>query len=393
MRVDALDKPGGDVVLMRTYMQHCSEVSVRRGRSFEGVLLTDLDPDLSNFDVVHLSNLDRPVDLYRQFLAARRAGKRIVLTPLHHSYEDIGRYEHLGRGGAIGLVSGALGFHRLEALRIGIKSQKYPGLRGALARTIRKGMRAAQREVLLGVDAILVAADKELADIEREICPLAGKRVLWMRNGFEMPSLRPLPARMRDIDICVIARIEARKNQISILKALESLGIGALFVGSDNPNHKGYCRRFKRMIKVSKSRLIESVSLEEVGRLLVRSRVHVAASWFEVSSLLDIQAYVLGCRAVASECGGTRELLGGDAYYVDPSSWRSIADRVSAALESSRQGVTNSLDLGAGVLETWSRIGERLMAIYEGRDKISSPDESLLASRSRMARPTATLDS
>ena len=113
MRVDALDKPGGDVVLMRNYIQHCGNAAALRGLAFEGVVLTGLDPELSSFDVVHLTNLDRPVDLYRQYKAARRASKPTLLTPLHHSYDEIGRYEHRGRGGVIGLFSGWLGFHRL----------------------------------------------------------------------------------------------------------------------------------------------------------------------------------------------------------------------------------------------------------------------------------------
>jgi len=366
MRVDALDKPGGDVVLMRSYIQHCAAASTRQGKSFEGVLLTALDPDLSSFDVVHLTNLDRPVDLHRQFRAARQAGKRLVLTPLHHSYEDIGRYEHLGRGGAIGLVSGALGFNRLEALRTVVKSRKYPELSRALLEALRKGIRATQIEVLQGVDAVLVAGDKELADIERELCPLPRERVVWMRNGFEAPTVPALPGHERDIDIAVIARIEARKNQISILRALESLGLGAVFVGGDNPNHKAYCRRFKKMVAGSRSKLVGGVAVEELGPLLARTRVHVAASWFEVSSLLDIQAYVLGCRVVASECGGTKELLGNDAYYVDPGSWQSIAQQISAALQSSRRGTVNSLDLSCGALKTWEQIGERMIAIYQG---------------------------
>jgi glycosyltransferase involved in cell wall biosynthesis len=375
MRVDALDKPGGDVVLMRTYIQQCATLSAQRGIPFEGVLLTDLEPDLSSFDVVHLTNLDRPVDLYQQFKAAQRAGKRMVLTPLHHSYEEIGRYEKLGRGGAIGLFSGVLGFNQLEALRIVVKSRRYPRLLSALTKMLQKGVRAAQREILLGVDLVLVAAGKELADIEREFCQLPRERVVRVRNGFAMPQVGlSLATAERDIDICVMGRIEARKNQISILKAIESLGLSAVFVGNENPNHKSYCKRFREKIAHSKSELLDGVPHEEAGRILARSRVHVAASWFEVSSLLDIESYVLGCRVVASECGGTRELLGDDAYYVDPASWRSIARQISLALESSRQGVINSADLTGSAWETWDKIGERMLAIYgDGKESDANP--------------------
>jgi glycosyltransferase involved in cell wall biosynthesis len=366
IRVDALRKSGGDLLLMQRYIQQCGEAFARRGLPFRGEILAELEPDLSGFDVVHLTNLDRPFDLYLQFLAAKRAGKRIVLTPLHHSYDEIGLYEKKGRGGLIGLVSGLLGFYRLEALRILLKSRTYPALRKALVVTLRKGIRAAQIEVLKGSDSVLVAANKEWADIEREICPLARERVVHLRNGFEMPDTEPVASSERDITICVAGRIEARKNQITILRAMESVGLSAVFIGNENPNHKGYCNAFRRMIENSRSTLIEGMPLQELYKMLARSRVHVAASWFEVSSLLDVEAYVLGCRTVASRNGGTRELLGDDAYYVDPSSMTSIATQIQAALDSSLKGVSNSLDFKSGALETWEQIAETLSSVYLG---------------------------
>lgn len=81
MRVDAFDKPGGDVQLIRTYISYCTEVARKHGVAYEGEILASLDPDLRSFDVVHLTNTDRPFDLYAQFLAGRKAGKPTVITP------------------------------------------------------------------------------------------------------------------------------------------------------------------------------------------------------------------------------------------------------------------------------------------------------------------------
>jgi len=370
MRVDALDKSGGDVLLMRDYIRCCGDAAASRGITFEGSILTELNPDLSGFDVVHLTNVDRPFDLYPQFEAARMAGKPTVLTPLHHSYAEIVRYERHGRGGLVGLISGLIGFNFLEPLRILVKSKRYPELRSAIPKIVWKGIRTVQSRVLREVDVVLVAADKELADIEREICALPRDRVVSMRNGFEMPKIKGLMmAEEREFDISVIGRIESRKNQIAILAALESLGLSGIFVGYENPNHGRYCDGFKKMIAKSKSRYLGGVPFSEVNGILAKSRVHVAASWFEVSSRLDIEAYVLGCRVVASACGGTSELLGDDAYYVDPASRESIAQKISAALKSSRAREVNSIDLSNGALETWSRIGERLLDTYQDLSK------------------------
>lgn len=364
MRVDALDKPGGDVEHMRTYIRYCQQVAQQKGMEFEGKILTELHPDLSEFDVVHLTNTDRPVDLYMQFLAAKHAGRPTVITPIHHSYREIERYERFGRGGLIGIFSRWMGFNRLEVFRILIKSRKYPELRHALRKTLGIGIQAAQAEVLRGCCFVLVISDKEAADIRSEIVELPADRIVKMHHGFQTPDTPPISLKDRDIDIAVVARIEARKNQLAILDAVESLGLKAVFVGPPNPNHKRYARLLRKRIAESQSTYIPGVPAHEVASILARARVHVAASWFEVSSLVDIDAYVLGCRVVASQCGGTRELLGDDAYYVDPGSGTAIAEKIAEAVESAQWGTGNQIQQLRDRLEAWEEVAARLLALY-----------------------------
>lgn len=366
MRVDAFDKPGGDLLHLQTYIRWCGEIAARMGLPFEGVILTELSPDLTGFDTVHLSNLDRPLELTLQFQAARRAGKRIVINTFHHSYNEIAQYERRGRGGILGAFSGRVDFSRLEVARTLVRSRRYPALHTALRGAAGKSIRAAQAEVLREADVIVVAARKEWNDIERDICPLDPDRVRLIRNGFNVPSVNLLPASQRDIDICVAGRIEARKNQIAILEALESLGLAGVFIGAENPNHKGYCAQFRAMIAGSRSSYTGAMTQHEVYATMSRARVHVAASWFEVSSNVDIESYVLGCRTVASKCGGTGELLGSDAYYVDPASPASMREQIAAALESSRRGVSNSIDLQTGSLESWEDVSAQIFQTYLG---------------------------
>lgn len=364
MRVDAFDKPGGDVELMRTYIRYCQQAAQEKGMEFEGEILTDLHPDLKRFDVVHLTNTDRPFDLYEQFLAAKHAGRPTVITPLHHSYREIERYERIGRGGLVGIFSRWMGFNRLEVLRTLIKSRQYSELWPALRKTLRVGIQAAQAEVLRGCCFVFVASDKEAADIASEIVRLPAERIVKVRNGFRIPDTPPVSLRDRDIDIAVVARVEARKNQLAILDAVESLGLKAVFVGPPNPNHKRYVRFLKKRIAESQSTYIPGVPAQEVPSILARARMHVAASWFEVSSLVDIDAYVLGCRVVASQCGGTSELLGDDAYYVDPGSTKVIAQKIAAAWESVQQDAANQIQQLRDRLETWEEIAVRLLALY-----------------------------
>jgi glycosyltransferase involved in cell wall biosynthesis len=365
MRVDALDKPGGDVHMMRTYIDACGKAAAGRGESFSGAIMVDLHPDLSAFDVVHVTNTDRPVDLYCHYLAALKYGKPMVITPLHHSYREIGRYELHGRGGLVGILSGALGFYKLEALRILIKSRRYPELRSALRITWRRGMRRCQTDVLNACSFVLVAAEKEAADIAAEITDMRPDCVVRMRNGYTPPTSALVPMEERTVSVAVVSRIESRKNQIAILKALERLGLSAVFVGPANPNHGGYVAAFKKLIAKSRSTYLPGISQPELVPVYSAARVHVAASWFEVSSMVDIEAYFLGCRVVASQCGGTRELLGDDAYYVDPGSVDDIADKIAQAVASADRGTLNQIHQAERGLESWTEIGDRMLDLYQ----------------------------
>lgn len=62
--------------------------------------------------------------------------------------------------------------------------------------------------------------------------------------------------------------------------------------------------RFPNMMYLGK------VSPEEMTRLYYKSKIHISASWFEVSSLVDLEAYYCGCSVISSKNGYTSELLG-----------------------------------------------------------------------------------
>jgi glycosyltransferase involved in cell wall biosynthesis len=366
MRVDALEKPGGDVLQVLKYVDAGKSLGAGGFGGFEGQILTDQSVDLSSFDLIHLTNIDRPVDTYGSFLAAKRARRPIVFSPIHHSYEEIEEYEQNGRGGLAGKVSGFLGFTSLEFFRSCVRSTRHSQLSLPLLKVTMKGMRRAQRTVLTGVDKILVLTEKEKSDVLRDFCEIPSHKFLLLRNGFEVPNPDIGISVIRDIDVCMVGRVEARKNQIIVLEALKRLGVSGTFVGAENKNHKSYCSKFRALIAESNSTYCGNVPHEEALQIMRRAKVHVSASWFEVSSLVDLEAYAAGCGVVASDFGGTREILGNKAVYVSPASARSIEDGIATMLRNVQQSA-DGLNLYSEfepVVESWPQIGERLTKIY-----------------------------
>jgi glycosyltransferase involved in cell wall biosynthesis len=258
-----------------------------------------------------------------------------------------------------------IGFYGLETARIAIKSRRYPQLRQALFQMLRKGMRRSQAEVLQGCRYVMVTTAKEARDIAEEIATVDKDRLTILRLGVETDTSKSEALNIpRDIEIAIVSRIESRKNQLAVLDAVESLGLVATFVGPTNPNHKAYVEQLRRRIAESKSTYIPGVPSHEVSGLLARSRVHVSASWFEVSSLVDLDAYLQGCRVVASRCGGTEELLGDDAYYVDPGSPENIRVQIAAALTSVQDGRRNDIERVRSKMATWDEVADRLLDLY-----------------------------
>jgi glycosyltransferase involved in cell wall biosynthesis len=79
-----------------------------------------------------------------------------------------------------------------------------------------------------------------------------------------------------------------------------------------------------------------------------------------------LEAYSAGCGVVASKCGGTRELLGDAAEYVDPGSEESIQYGIERMLDRIRLGEREEIGPGAQspVLRTWSEVGDELAKLY-----------------------------
>lgn len=364
MRVDALDKPGGDVLQVGSYIEAGRKIGKDGHCLFDGTLICGCTADLSGFDVIHLTNIDRPVDTYASFRSAVGAGKPTLLSPIHHSNTEIERYEREGRYGIFRLISGFLDFEQRESLRSVVRSLRYPELLSPTSGMIWPGMRSSQRAVLAGVDRILVLTRKEKNDILRDFGPLSEEKFALIPNGFKHETCDQEGTETRDLDVCVVGRIEARKNQVAILRVLERLGISGVFVGKENPNHRSYCRIFKDMIARSASRHFAGLSHDETLRIMQRSRVHVSASWSEVSSLVDLEAFHAGCRVVSSQCGGTQEILGDRAEYVDPGSDTSIREALTRALDRSKYDKPSRPNGESAISVGWDEVAKRLAYLY-----------------------------
>lgn len=327
MRVDAHSKPGGDVIQIKKYIEWGKQLN-----TFDGQIITNLSQNLSNFDIIHLTNIDRPVEAIWYFYRARSKGKPIVLSSIHHSYSEIIEYENSARIGIFGIISKHFNFQNLEIIRSFARSIKFPSLIFPTFLAILLGVKSQQKKIILNSKINFILTEKEKNDLITDFdLPSTLSNFEIIRNGVDFrPSSSP--SDYRDIDICIVGRIEARKNQLLILRALNDLGLRAKFIGAQNTNHKIYNKKFNAELSQGGSEYLGAIPIDEVHKYLSRSKVHISASWFEVSSLVDLEASISGCVVVSSICGGTYELLGDTAFYVNPGNFEDIKSKILSAL-------------------------------------------------------------
>lgn len=132
-------------------------------------------------------------------------------------------------------------------------------------------------------------------------------------------------------------RIEPRKNQLGLLRALRGSGATVVILGDPVPGYEDYfaaCRR-------AADRHVRFVSRLEHDDPLLASAYAAAGcvalcSWFETPGLVALEAGMQGVPLVLTSGGCTREYFGPDAFYANPHRADEIRAAVRSALASGR---------------------------------------------------------
>ncbi|MEA2020177.1 MAG: glycosyltransferase [Patescibacteria group bacterium] len=396
-RIDLFDRRGGDTVQMERTAQELNKLSV------------DVDIDcsprknLSQYDLVHLFNIDWPANVYLCARNAKKQGKPIVLSPIHHSFEEIERYEREYQFGLRRIVNLLFrGREQREKFKDFYRAVVDPKKIPSTIVEFKKGVMEEQRELLGMVHAVLVQTEAETADIvedfgvcfsiaageapgaSRVLAPGArecGGRVYKVVNGVDQRFANAMPDWFienygwEDFVVCV-GRVEPRKNQLAVIAAgfrlrerqVPSFSQGRdfqtpqlLFVGKISWRHPEYALRFKNLVrKYNWIKHIESIPYKKMGSVYAAANTHVSASWFETTGLVSLEAGLAGCNVVAAG-DRARDYLGDFAFYCDPGKLDSVTKAISKAMQNKPSPL-----LKPHILEnfTWDKTAEQTLAVY-----------------------------
>ena len=101
--------PGGDTTQILKTAEYLEKLGIRVDIS------TELEPNVKNYDIVHIFNLMRGQETYLQVLNAKKQGKPVVLPTIYGLYTE---YEKKASGGIRQLIANLLSPYQIEYFKI-----------------------------------------------------------------------------------------------------------------------------------------------------------------------------------------------------------------------------------------------------------------------------------
>lgn len=218
----------------------------------------------------------------------------------------------------------------------------------------------------------------EMADIlmpnsemeSRQLCRyflVSNKKICVVPNGVDpvFAAARPdafvAKYALKKFVLCV-GRIEPRKNQLSMIRALKGTDVPLVIIG-DPVSH--YQRYYETCRREASSQTLFLGGMPHGSELLISAYAacdtFLLPTWFETPGLAALEAGLAGAKIVITEEGATREYFRDFATYVNPSSESDIRRKTLATFEQKK-----GLQLKEHILKyfQWTEVAEQVLAAY-----------------------------
>ena len=362
---------GGDTVQLEKTKMELEKLGVEVDFSL------DFEPDLSSYDLVHLSNVTRIQETYLHVKNAKKQGKPIVLSTIYWPMDE---FERLGQVGIRKFINSHVKIDTEEKIKAIARYLKDKNSRNDATRNLWKiGYTKMQKYVVDNVDYFLPNSEMEMD----EFCKSFGvekDRYKVIPNAIDADIARKqdeveIPKefeKYRNAIICV-GRIEPRKNQLSLVKALDKSNYKLILVGAVSDNQKGYFNEIKEIMDRNPNfYYIPKIENSKLYQLYKVCKVSTLPSWLDTPGLVSLEAAAMGCNLAISSKGSTTEYFINMAEYCLPddiNGIRSAIDRAYAKPQNDK--------LKNRIFEnyTWEIAGQKTLEAYktildEGRTAI-----------------------
>ncbi len=325
---------GGEILLLKTkeYLEK------------EGIYckLFDMWSDkLDNFDILHVIGADKScLGLMR---TAKNKGIKIVLDPVFFSTFERAIYEH-----------GSLK-RRLEGSARHLMKAAFPYFPSE------------RRKMMLLADAVIPNSYVELKQIKR-LFAIPENKMHVVPNcvdpDFERGDEKLFISKYKIRDfILSVGRIEPRKNQLNLIKALKGFRLPLVIIGDPVSDYMGYYEECK---KEGGDKAVFVDRLDHADPLLKSAykacRCFVSQGWFETPGLAALEAGLAGANVATTDKGCTEEYFKDLVEYFDPGN---IADIKRAAEKAYNKNDGGRLKERIKSKFLWEAAAKKNIEVYE----------------------------
>lgn len=362
-RFDLNNSPGGD----KFQIEHTANELRKLGVEVD--ISTELSTDPTPYDIVHVFQLDWMPETNFYARKAKKYNKPLILSPIHHSVSEVKRFDD----------EFAFGFRRItkflckkqhsrDTFKNIFRSIFNSKKRWPTIVSIFRGLKNMHKETLSLADVVLVQTELEAQDLKETY----GVDINWVKvvNGvsdlFKQNRDLPNVVGTEDYVLCV-GRIEARKNQLSVIKAMEEflleeeIDVPLVFVGAKSLHHGEYVKIFDK--EVAKHNWIVYVPFTpyaDMPAVYKHAKVVVSASWFETTGLTLLEGLFMGANVVGAG-ERVKEYLGDMGSYCDPGDITSIKNAIADAYSKSPPEVPEEMKKSY----TWANAAKQTLEVYK----------------------------
>lgn len=291
-RPDSKVKHGGDHSLLLSYKYLLEEKLNLKCDIYHP------DTKLETYDYVFFFNIDRPsyyIDLVR--LCIKKNINYIIYT-LHHPENGIINY----------LKSGTFGIRKIISLLAYYNPILYEKYLSMIKYKKNYNIREIQKEIISNAKYVLTSSNLESLEIQKDIC---NGNFLVLPHYYEHKNCNS--SKVKNLIVCA-GRIEARKNQINILDIAKlNPDKKFIFIGNYNETDKTYIKKFKiKQKNLPNVQIINGLNSVEYYKYLCQADIFISLSYFEVVSLVELDAYTAGCKMIIGKNSYISEFITGN---------------------------------------------------------------------------------
>lgn len=168
-----------------------------------------------------------------------------------------------------------------------------------------------------------------------------------------------------DFVLCV-GKIEPRKNQLNLVKALKGTEIPLVLLGSFIPNNKEYYNEVCEIVNACPNmHHIEFLPYDSdmLSSLYASAKMHVLLGESETPGIVNLEAGLAGADLVVGDCIPVREYLKDYATYVDYTNITSIRETILNVYQKKERnnGLSNFIEMNY----TWEIVAKKTIKAYQ----------------------------